>query len=41
MSPTNRIKKKIILNSYLCKMLGIISDKEYNTIINNFSSHDL
>ncbi len=41
MSPTKRIKKKIFLNSYLCKMLGIISEQEYNTILNNFNSHEL
>ena len=39
-SPTKRIKKKILFNSYLCKKLGIISDQEYNTILNNFSSHE-
>lgn len=38
--PSKRIKKKILLHSYLCKVLGIISDQEYNTIVNNISSHE-
>jgi hypothetical protein len=40
MDPSKRIKKKILLNSYLCKMLGIISDQEYNTILSNINSRE-
>ncbi|WP_281368184.1 hypothetical protein [Neobacillus endophyticus] len=40
MDPSKRIKNKILLNSYLCKMLGIITDQEYHTILNKISSHE-
>jgi hypothetical protein len=35
MQTSNRIKKKILLNSYLCKKLGIINEEDYKNIINN------
>ncbi|WP_257984463.1 hypothetical protein [Neobacillus cucumis] len=40
MSRSKRTKKKILLNTSLCKLLGIISDQEYNTILNHISSRE-
>jgi hypothetical protein len=40
MFTSKRIKKKILLNCYLCKILGIISEQEYNTILSNIQPGD-
>lgn len=40
MSPSKRKRKKIFLNSHLCRMLGIISDQEHNKILNNLSTRE-
>jgi hypothetical protein len=31
-----RIKKKTLLNAYLCLKMGIISEHEYKSILDNF-----
>lgn len=34
---SNRIKKKIIVNAYLCKVFGVLNEEEYYSIVNLFS----
>ena len=34
-----RIKKKIVVNAYLCKLLGVIKEEEYHSIVNKFQSN--
>jgi hypothetical protein len=37
---SKRVKKKILVNSFMCKLLGIISDQEYQNILNNIQSDE-
>jgi hypothetical protein len=38
MLTSKRRKKKILLNSYLCRLLGIISEQEYKSILSHIQS---
>ncbi len=40
MFKSKRIKNKIILSSYLCKLFGIINEQEFETILNQIQSKD-
>lgn len=33
---SKRIKKKIVVNAYLCKVLGVINESDYHSIVNKF-----
>lgn len=38
MYPSKRVKKKILLNSFLCKLLGIISEQDFKGIVDDIYS---
>jgi hypothetical protein len=38
MHTSKRVKKKILLNSLLCKLLGIISEQDFKGIVGDIHS---
>ncbi|MED1204565.1 hypothetical protein [Heyndrickxia acidicola] len=40
MQMDKRMKKKIMVNSYLCLKMGIISESEYKRILETFQGHE-
>jgi hypothetical protein len=38
MQTSKRMQKKILFHSYLCKILGIISEQEYKSILSQVQS---
>jgi hypothetical protein len=38
MHTSKRIQKKMLFYSYICKMLGIISEQEYKSILSHVQS---
>jgi hypothetical protein len=40
MFKSKRKKNKILLSSYVCKLLGIMNEQELETILNQFQSKE-
>lgn len=39
MNFSKRIKKKIVVNAYLCKLFGAIKEEDYHSIVNKSQSN--
>jgi hypothetical protein len=39
MYQSKRIKKKIVVSAYLCKLLDVITEEDYHSIVNKYQSN--